>query len=180
MFSKLSCSGDLDGIAQTIAHHKSQLHQSALAYFSGSSTTVTTAQSNFSDKETRQKTIFQALKVDEPNTKVANCLGFFENQKIVESLKDSAGIRRMTAKSLFLRERSQRKFHCFSKVGHEKCVNWTGWKERHPEEAEKLREGRSSRAAYITVNKKSLSGWKKHFHQCSNQESRSSMFRKTK
>ena len=154
VFSKLSCSGDLDGVAQTIAHHKSQLHQSALAYFSGSSSTVTTVQSNFSDKETRQKTIFQALKVDEPNTKLANCLGFFENQKIVESLKDSAGIRRMTAKSLFLRERSQGKFHCFSKVGHEKCVNWTGWKERHPEEAEKLRESRSSRAAYITVNKK--------------------------
>ena len=154
VFSKLSCSGDLDGIAQTIVHHKSQLHQSALAYFSGSSATVTTAQSNFRDKETRQITIFQALKVDEPNTKVPNCLGFFENQKIVESLKDSAGIRRMTAKSLFIRERSQGKFHCFSKVGHEKCVNWTGWKERHPEEAEKLRESRSSRAAYITVNKK--------------------------
>lgn len=154
VFSKLSCSGDLDGISQTIVHHKSQLHQSALAYFSGSSTTVTTAQSSLSGKETRQKTIFQALKVDEPNTKVTNCLGFFENQEIVESLKDSAGIRRMTAKSLFIRKRSQGKFHCFSQAGHEKCVNWAGWKERHPEEAEQLRNSRSSRAAYITVNKK--------------------------
>ena len=107
VFSKLLCSGDLDGIAQTIVHHKSQLHQSALAYFSGSSATVTMAQSNFRDKKTHQKTIFQALKVDEPNTKVPNCPGFFENQKIVESLKDSAGIRRTTAKSLFIRERSQ-------------------------------------------------------------------------
>ena len=154
VFSKLSCSGDLDGISQTIVHHKSQLHQSALAYFSGSSTTVTTAQSSPSGKETRQKTIFQALKVDEPNTKVTNCLGFFENQEIVESLKDSAGIRRMTAKSLFIRQRSQGKFHCFSQAGHEKCVNWAGWKERHPEEAEQLRNSRSSRAAYIPVNKK--------------------------
>ena len=157
VFSKLSCSGDLDGISQTIVHHKSQLHQSALAYFSGSSATsatITTVQSNLSGKETRQKTIFQTLKVDEPNTKVKNCLGFFENQKLVESLKDSTGIRRMTAKSLFIRERSQRKFHCFSKVGHKKCGNWTGWKERHPEEAKKLRKSRSSRAAYITVNKK--------------------------
>ena len=153
VFSKLSCSGDLDGISQTIVHHKSQLHQSALAYFSGSSTTVTTAQSSPSGKETRQKTIFQALKVDEPNTKVTNCLGFFENQEIVESLKDSAGIRRMTAKSLFIRQRSQGKFHYFSQAGHERCVNWAGWKERHPEEAEQLRNSRSSRAAYITVNK---------------------------
>lgn len=53
VFSKLSCSGDLDGISQTIVHHKSQLHQSALAYFNGSSTTVTTAQSSLSGKETR-------------------------------------------------------------------------------------------------------------------------------
>ena len=157
VFSKLSCSGDLDEICQTIVHHESQLHQSALAYFSGSSATpatVTTVQSSLSGKETRQKTIFQALKVDEPNTKVKNCLGFFEDQKLLESLRDSAGIRRMTAKSLFIRERSQGKFHCFSKVGHEKCDNWTGWKERHPEEAEKLRNSRSSRAAYIKVNKK--------------------------
>ena len=153
VFSKLSCSGDLDGISQTIVHHKSQLHQSALAYFSGSSTTVTTAQSSPSSKETRQKTIFQALKVDEPNTKVTNCLGFFENQEIVESLKDSAGIRRMTAKSLFIRKRSEGKFQCFSQAGHEKCVNWAEWKERHPEEAEQLRNSRSSRAAYITFNK---------------------------
>lgn len=153
VFSKLSCSGDLDGISQTIVHHKSQLHQSALAYFSGSSATVTTAQSSLSGKETRQKTIFQALKVDEPNTKVTNCLGFFENQEIVESLKDSAGIRRMTAKSLFIRKRSEGKFQCFSQAGHEKCVNWAEWKERHPEEAEQLRNSRSSRAAYITFNK---------------------------
>ena len=148
VFSKLSCSGDLDGISQTIVHHKSQLHQSALAYSSGSSATVTTAQSSLSGKETRQKTIFQALKVDEPNTKVTNCLGFFENQEIVESLKGSAGIRRMTTKSVFIRKRSQGKFHCFSQAGHEKCVNWAGWKERHPEEAEQLRNSRSSRVAY--------------------------------
>ena len=50
VFSKLSCSGDLDGISQTIVHHKSQLHQSALAYFSGSSATVTTVPSTLTPK----------------------------------------------------------------------------------------------------------------------------------
>ena len=104
VFSKLSSCGDkdLDGISQAVIHHKLRLHQSTLAYFSGSSATATMVESN-ADRDvpqTHQITIFQALKLKEPNTtnKVAHCLGFFENQEIVESYKDSSGIRRMTAK----------------------------------------------------------------------------------
>jgi len=139
-------------------HHKLRLHQSALAYFSGSSATVTMVESNVDRdvRQTHQRTIFQALKLNESNTtsKVAHCLGFFENQEIVESYKDSSGIRRMTAKTLFQRERSKGRFQCFHKVGHEKCLTWAGWKEIHAEEAAKLTESRSSRAAYVTVNRK--------------------------
>ena len=60
----------------------------------------------------------------------------------------------MTAKTLFQRERSKGKFQCFHKAGHEKCLTWAGWKEMHVEEAAKLTESRSSRAAYVTVNRK--------------------------
>ena len=76
------------------------------------------------NKGTRQKTIFQALKVDKPETKVAIRLGFFENQKIVESLKGSAGTRRITA-HLFERE-ARENSAAFPRF--EKCVNLTGWK----------------------------------------------------
>ena len=160
IFSKLSSCGDvdLDGVSQAVIHHKLRLHQSALAYFSGSSATVTTVESNLDRdvRQTHQRTIFQALKMKESNTtsKVAHCLGFFENQEIVESYKDSSNIRRMTAKTLFQRERSKGKFQCFHKVGHENCVTWAGWKEIHVEEAANLTESRSSRAAYVTVNRK--------------------------
>ena len=102
-----------------------------------------------------QRTIFQALKLKEPNTtsKVAHCLGFFENQEIVESYKDSSGIRQMTAKTLSQRK-SKGKFQCFHKVGHKKCLTWAAWKEMHVEETAKLTESRSSREAYVTVNRK--------------------------
>ena len=158
VFSKLSSYGDkdLDGISQAIKHHKLRQHQSALAYFSGSFATVTPVESkvNREVQETHQKSIFQALKLKEPNTKVTHCLGFFENQEIVESFKESSGIRRITAKTMFKRERSKGKFQCFHKVGHKKCFTWTGWKEMHAEEAEKLSDSRSSRAVYVTVNRK--------------------------
>ena len=137
VFSKLSSCGDkdLDGISQAVIHHKLRLHQSALAYFSGSSATVTMVELNVDRNvpQTHQRTIFQALKLKEPNTtsKVAHCLGFFENQEIVESYKDSSGIRRMTAKTLFQQERSKGKFQCYHKAGHEKCLTWAGWKEMH-------------------------------------------------
>lgn len=54
--------------------------------------------------------------MDEPNTKVTNCLGFFENQEIVESLKDSAGIRRMTAKSCLFEKEARENSTAFPKL----------------------------------------------------------------
>lgn len=132
VFSKLSsCGGkDLDGISQAIIHHKSNLHQSALGYFSGSSVTVSPVQSkgNKGVQKTYQRTIFQALKLNEPNSKVTQCLGFFENQEIVESYKDSSGIRRLTAKTLFKRQRSKGNFQCFHRVDMKIVYNGQGGK----------------------------------------------------
>lgn len=156
VFSKSCGDKDLDGISQAIIHHKSHLHQAALAYFSGPPDSVPPVESKEGKDVQRpyQKTIFQVLKLTEPNTKQTYCNGFFENQEIVESFKDSSSIRRMTAKTLFNREQSKGKFECFTKVEHEKCLTWAGWKEMHSEEAGTLIESRSSRATYITVKRR--------------------------
>ena len=99
---------EISGSQDICKDTESNLGPSAPVFFSGSSATVTMVHSNvYRDvPQPHQRTIFQALKLEEPNTtsKVAHCLGFFEDQEIVESYKDSSGIRQMTAKTLFQRK----------------------------------------------------------------------------
>ena len=73
---------------------------------------------------------------------------------IVESFRDDCTIRKLSTKTLFDRERSKGRFHCFEKdKDHKNCSTFKGWKDKHPEEAEELGKSRPSRALYVLLNK---------------------------
>jgi len=154
MFNKLSKVDhhQFDGVAQATDHQKTKVHQMAALFFTGSS------KEDFSlPKEdtsaSKQRTIFEALKITERDSRVTQCLGFYQNKQVVESFKEDVAIRRISSKLLFEREREKGKYQCFLEKGHENCVSWAGWKAKHPEEAGRLSETRPGRAVYSLLNR---------------------------
>lgn len=154
MFNKLSKVDhhQFDGVAQATDHQKTKVHQMAALFFTGSS------KEDFSlPKEdtsaSKQRTIFEALKIRECDSRVTQCLGFYQNKQVVESFKEDVAIRRISSKLLFEREREKGKYQCFLEKGHENCVSWVEWKAKHPEEAGRLSETRPGRAVYSLLNR---------------------------
>ena len=81
-------------------------------------------------------------------TVVTPCIEFYQNNHIMESFKEDVTIRRISRKLLFERERQKGKYQCYLEPGHGNCVSWSGWKAKHPEEAQRLSETRPGRAVY--------------------------------
>ena len=150
--SSINCPRLIGVAQQAIDNQKTKVHQMAPLFLTGSS-----KEDLFLSKEdtsaSKQRTILEALKIKERDSRVTQCLGFYQNKQVVESFKEDVMIRRISCKLLFEREREKGKYQCYLEQGHGNCVSWSGWKAKHPEETQRLSETRPGRAVYSLLNR---------------------------
>ena len=126
----------------------------------------------------KQRTIFEALKIKERDSRVTQCLGCYQNKQPVESFKEDVMIRRISCKLLFEREREKGKYQCYLDKWHGNCVSWSRLKAKHPEETQRLSETRQG--SVFTVKQRNHPWWNKTKDNWHHKKSCSMMYWKTK
>ena len=163
MFNKLSKVNHhhFDGVAQSIDNQKTKVHQMAALFLTGSS-----KEDLFLSKEdtsaSKQRTILEALKINERDSRVTQCLGFYENIQVVVSFKEDVMIRRISCK-LLLREKEKREStSVIENSGIEFVYRGSGWEAKHPGKTQRLSETRPGRAVYSLLNREIIhDAWNK-------------------
>ena len=182
MFNKLSKVNHhhFDGVAQSIDNQKTKVHQMAALFLTGSS-----KEDLFLSKEdtsaSKQRTILEALKINERDSTVTQCLGFYENIQVVVSFKEDAMIRRISCK-LLLREKEKREStSVIENSGIEFVYRGSGWEAKHPGKTQRLSETRPGRAVYSLLNREIIhDAWNKTKDSWHHKKSWSTMYWKTK